>query len=202
MNTLRLDNAVEPVHHQNRTKKGSCANCQYERWEHLPALITFKFSAKITHTPGIPTPGDFHPDRSGGHVVPSWKSPDVMVKLSSLFPCWCLDIVQIDKTALIYSFHISKLGGLEHCLGALAHQISPVAKGLAVCETWKSIAVPRSIWLPNNCRTVFAHFRQVYLMCLIFVKNCAFWARLINVAVNCNENRRISCLNLIYFYYR
>jgi len=38
--------------------------------EHLFALITFKFSAKITHSPGILTPGDFHPDRSGGHVVP------------------------------------------------------------------------------------------------------------------------------------
>jgi len=35
--------------------------------EHLSALITFKFSAKITHTPGILTPGDCHPDMSGGH---------------------------------------------------------------------------------------------------------------------------------------
>jgi len=26
--TLRPDNAVEPVHHQNRTKRGSRANCQ------------------------------------------------------------------------------------------------------------------------------------------------------------------------------
>jgi len=39
--------------------------------EHLSALITFKFSAKITHTPGILTPGGFRPDKSGGHVVPS-----------------------------------------------------------------------------------------------------------------------------------
>jgi len=38
--------------------------------EHLSALITFKFSAKITHTPVTLTPGDFHPDRSGGHMVP------------------------------------------------------------------------------------------------------------------------------------
>jgi len=38
--------------------------------EHMSALITFKFSAKITHTPGVLTPGDFHPDRSGGNVVP------------------------------------------------------------------------------------------------------------------------------------
>jgi len=29
-----------------------------------------------------------------------------------------------------------------------------------------------------------------------------FWARMINVAENCNENRKISCLNLIYFYRR
>jgi len=38
--------------------------------EHLSALITFKFSAKITHTPGILTTGDFHIDRSGGRMVP------------------------------------------------------------------------------------------------------------------------------------
>jgi len=36
----------------------------------MSAFVTFKFSAEITHTPGILTPGDFHPDRSGGHVVP------------------------------------------------------------------------------------------------------------------------------------
>ena len=47
----------------------------------MSAFVTFKFSAEITHTPGILTPGDFHPDRSGGHVVPRWKSPDVMVSL-------------------------------------------------------------------------------------------------------------------------
>jgi len=34
------------------------------------------------------------------------------------------------------------------------------------------------------------------------LKICPFWARLINVAENCNENRKISCLNLIYFYCR
>ena len=39
-------------------------------WERFSALITFKFSAKITHTPVILTPGDVYPDRSGGHVVP------------------------------------------------------------------------------------------------------------------------------------
>jgi len=49
---LRPDNAVEPVHHQNRTKRGSRAN----DGKHLFALITFKFSAKISHTPGILTP--------------------------------------------------------------------------------------------------------------------------------------------------
>jgi len=46
---------------------------------HLSALITLKFSAKITYTPGILTAGNFLPDRSGGHVVPRWKSPDVKV---------------------------------------------------------------------------------------------------------------------------
>ena len=55
-NFLRTPLAVEPVYHQNRTKRGSRANCQCQRWEHLPALLTFKFSAKITHTLGIPTP--------------------------------------------------------------------------------------------------------------------------------------------------
>jgi len=51
--------------------------------EHLSALITFKFSATITHTPGILTSGDFYPGRSGGHVVLRWKSPDIMVSVSS-----------------------------------------------------------------------------------------------------------------------
>jgi len=40
-------------------------------WEHVSTLLTFKFSAKITHTNGILTTGDFHPDRSGGYVVPT-----------------------------------------------------------------------------------------------------------------------------------
>jgi len=52
--------------HLNRTKRGSRANDA----EHLSALITLKFSAKITHTTGILTPADFHPDTSGGHVYP------------------------------------------------------------------------------------------------------------------------------------
>ena len=47
--------------------------------EHLSALITFKFSATIIHTPGTLTSGDFHPDRSDGYVVPRWKSPAVLV---------------------------------------------------------------------------------------------------------------------------
>jgi len=38
--------------------------------EHLPALITFTFSATITHTLEILTSGDFYPGRNGGHVVP------------------------------------------------------------------------------------------------------------------------------------
>ena len=47
--------------------------------EQLSSLITFKFSAKITHTPGILIPFDFHPDKGSDQVVPRWKSPDVMV---------------------------------------------------------------------------------------------------------------------------
>jgi len=50
--------------------------------EHLSALITFKFSAKVTHTPGILTPVGFHPDRCGDHVVPRRQSPDVVVSVS------------------------------------------------------------------------------------------------------------------------
>jgi len=61
-------NAVEPVYHQNRTKRGSRAN--WQRWGALVVIDHYKFSAKVTHTPGILTPSDFHPDRSGGHVVP------------------------------------------------------------------------------------------------------------------------------------
>jgi len=47
--------------------------------EHLSAFITFRLSVKISHTRGILTPGDFHSDRSGGHLVPRRKSFDVMV---------------------------------------------------------------------------------------------------------------------------
>ena len=127
-------------------------------WLHW-SLSSFLQRLLITHTPGILTPGDFQPDRSGDHVVPRWKSPDVMVdcefgwkshdimvsvssrwksphvlvsessgwksldvmvRVSFLFPSWCLDIVKIDKTPLIYSFNISICGGLEHCMGELS----------------------------------------------------------------------------------
>jgi len=192
--TLRPDNAVEPVHHQNSTKRGSRAN----DGERLFALITFKFSAKITHTHGKPTPGDFHPDRSGGHVVPWWHSPDVMVRVSSewksphvmvsvsssenhptLWLGWKLPHVMVRvsfcfpvdaltcknwQNSTNYSFHISIWGDLEHFLGRLSMTKTPVATELAVCETWKSIAVSRSTWLPSNCRKAFAHFGQVYLV--------------------------------------
>jgi len=136
----------------NRTKRGSRANCQCQRWEHLPALIT-----KVAHTLGIPTPGDFHPDRSGGHVVPRWISPEVMVRVSFLLPCWCLDIVKIYKTALIMVFMFQFGGAWSIVWERLAHEITPVVRGQVVCETWMSIVVPRSIWLPNNCRKAFAH---------------------------------------------
>jgi len=70
----------------------------------------------------------------------------------------------------------------------LAHQIPLVATGLDVCETWKSTAVPRSIWLPNNCGEAFAHFGHVYLMRLIFVKHFPILGKVDYVAENCHEN--------------
>ena len=166
--------------------------------EHVSALITAKFFVQITHTPGILLPGDFHPDGNGGCMVPRWKSPDVMVRVSfvSLLMPWHCKNRQ--NPTFIFQFG----GAWCIVLGDGAHEITPLATGLAVCETWKSIALPRSSWLPNNCRKAFACFGQVYLMCLIIVNICPFWARLINVAENCNENRKISCLNLIYFYCR
>ena len=108
----------------NRTKRGSRANCQCQRWEHLPALIT-----KVAHTLGIPTPGDFHPDRSGGHVVPRWISPEVMVRVSFfaslLMPWHCKDL----QNCTYYGFHVSIWGGLEHCLGALSPRNYPCGEG-------------------------------------------------------------------------
>jgi len=53
------------------------ANCQ--RWGALLCIDHIQVFANITHTPGILTLGDLNPDRSGGHVVPKWKSPNVMV---------------------------------------------------------------------------------------------------------------------------
>ena len=79
--SLRPDNTVEPVRHQ--TEQNEVHVPTANDGEHLFALITAKFSAKITYTHGILTPGDFHPDRSGGHVVSSWKSPDITVSVSS-----------------------------------------------------------------------------------------------------------------------
>ena len=68
--------------------------------EPLPTLITSKFSAKITHTPGTLTPGDFHPDWSGGHVVPRWKSHHVMVSVNAgeNHPTLCLVWVRVEIT--------------------------------------------------------------------------------------------------------
>jgi len=65
-----------PASKQNKTRFTTGANCQ--RWWTLVVLITFKFSAKITYTPGILTPGDFQPDSTSGQVVLRWKSPDCM----------------------------------------------------------------------------------------------------------------------------
>jgi len=43
-----------------------------------------------------------------------------MVRVGFWFPCQCLDIVQIDQTSLIYTFHISLLGDLVHSLDVLS----------------------------------------------------------------------------------
>ena len=147
---------------------------------------------------GLSPPNPPCGDGNGGCMVPRWKSPDVMVRVSfvSLLMPWHCKNRQ--NPTFIFQFG----GAWCIVLGDGAHEITPLATGLAVCETWKSIALPRSSWLPNNCRKAFACFGQVYLMCLIIVNICPFWARLINVAENCNENRKISCLNLIYFYCR
>ena len=73
---MRPDNVAEPVQlKQNQTRftcqlpvptMGALAGID----QFQPTLITFKFFAKITHASGIPNSGDFHPDRSGGHVLP------------------------------------------------------------------------------------------------------------------------------------
>jgi len=74
---MRPDNAVEPVHHQNRTKRGSRANCQ--RWEALVCIDHFQLFWKDYSHPWNANLDDFHPGTSGGHVDPRWKSPDVTV---------------------------------------------------------------------------------------------------------------------------
>jgi len=74
----RSKHFIEEMNFETRQRCGTCpppkqnkTRFACQRWEHLFALMTFKFSAKITHTPGKLTPGDFHLDRSGGHhVVP------------------------------------------------------------------------------------------------------------------------------------
>ena len=48
-------------------------------WGAFVYIDHFQVFAKITHTPGVLTLGYFNPGRSGGHVVPRWKSPNVMV---------------------------------------------------------------------------------------------------------------------------
>jgi len=122
----------------------------------------------------------------------------------ALHLCRGLGIVKIGKIPLIYSVSYFNLGLLGALFGGLvAHQSPPVATGLAVCETWKSVVVPRSNWLPNNCRKAFAHFGQVDLMCMIVVKNFAHfgqgWFVWLKIAV---KIERISCVNVMYFYWR
>jgi len=79
--TLSPDNAAEPVNHQNRTKRGSRAKCQ--RWRALVCIDHFQVFCNDFSHPWNTNLGWFYPGRSGGHVVPRWKSPDVMVSVSS-----------------------------------------------------------------------------------------------------------------------
>ena len=123
----------------NRTKRGSHAN--YQTWGALVCIDHFQVFCKDYPHPWNTNPGWFPPRQEWWPRGP-WKSPDVMVRVSFWFPCWCLDIVQIDKNPLICSFHISIWGSLVHFWVGLAHLIPLAATGLAVCET---IAVLQSI---------------------------------------------------------
>jgi len=109
--------------------------------------------------------------------------PHVTVRVCFLFPCWCLDIVKIDKTPLIYSFHISIWVGLVHCLGGLSptnHTCddgndrmwdmkvnSSGAINLIAQQLWQSIC-PFWASLPYvlDFRIKFSHFGQGWLMWL------------------------------------
>jgi len=170
--TLRPDNAVEPVHHQNRTKRGSRANCHSahdgstcRHWS-LSSFLQRLFTPLEYQPPVIST---------GTGVVATWylgeNHPTLWLDWLFCFPVDALTLYKFTKLHLFIVFMFQFRGVWSIVWGGLAHQIPPVATGLVLCETWKSIAVPRSIWLPNNCRKAFAHFGQVYLMCLIFVKN-------------------------------
>jgi len=177
--TLRSDKVVEPVHHQNRTKRGSRANCQ--RWGALFCFDHFQvFCNDYSHPWNTSlTSGDFYPGRSGGHVVPRWQSADVMVSVSlgwkspqimvsvssgenhpALWLEWIfgfpVDALTLYKLTKLHSFIV-----FVFQFGELSPPNPFVPTGLALCETWKSVAVPRSTWLPNNCCKVFAHFGQV-----------------------------------------
>jgi len=56
---LRPGNAVEPIHHQNRKKRGSRANCQ--RWGALLCSNHFQVFCKIYSHPWNTNPGWFPP---------------------------------------------------------------------------------------------------------------------------------------------
>jgi len=71
---------IEDMNFETRQRCGTCPpskqnktkfTCQ--QWGALVCIDHFRVFCKDY------TPGDFHPDRSVGHVVPRWKSPDVMV---------------------------------------------------------------------------------------------------------------------------
>jgi len=61
----------------------------------------------------------------GHHYHKTISGQNQVINRGALRLCRGLDIVKLDTTLLIYNVSYFNLGGLEHCLGRLAHQISP-----------------------------------------------------------------------------
>jgi len=90
--------------------------------EHLSALITFKFSAKITHTPGILIPGDFDPDRGGGHVLAEF------CEFSSLFRSFVESTSHIFVWKIAFVFHHIKIFQNQHVVFSDRMSLKRLAK--------------------------------------------------------------------------
>ena len=177
--TLRPDNSVELVHHQNRTKRVSPANCQCQRWEHLPAMITFKFSVRLH------TPLEYQPPvisiRTG--VVASWylgeNHPTLCLEWVFYFPVDALTLQKLTKLHLFIVF-IFQFGGAWSIVWRLSPPNPPCGDGNSrmwdmkvntsgaidlsaqqlsesICPFWASLPdVP-------DFRKKFAHFGQGWL---------------------------------------